>query len=105
MYPFCFNNVSCNIYTYNQAWGGGTHALQETRIVTCHKMSVYVLTQVSCYNDMDEISESKLCTRYTLRLTRKHIPVAFLSKESNKSLRVHLIKHQNRGGVGDLQSH
>ena len=68
-------------------------------------MSVYVLTQVSCYIDMDEISESKLCTRYTLRLTRKHIPVPFLSKESNKSLRIHLIKHQNRGGVGDLQSH
>ena len=68
-------------------------------------MSVYVLTQVSCYNDMDEISESKLCTRYTLRLTRKHIPVAFLSKESNKSLRIHLIRHQNTSGVGDLQSH
>lgn len=68
-------------------------------------MSGYVLTQVSCYIHMDKISESKLCTRYTLRLARIHIPVPFLSKESNKSLRIRLIKHRNRGGVGDLQSH
>lgn len=65
-------------------------------------MSVYVLTQLSCYIYTDEISESKLCTSYTLRLARKHIPAPFLSKESNKSLRIHLIKHRNGG---DLQSH
>lgn len=66
-------------------------------------MSVYVLIQVSCYIFRDEIWESNLCTSYTLRLARKHVPVHFFSKESNKNLWVYLIKHRNRGVVGDLQ--
>ena len=49
--------------------------------------------------------ESMLSTSHTFTLAKKHIPAPFLSKESNKSLKIHLPKHRKRGAVGDLQSY
>lgn len=87
-----------------RGWGEACFSLK-TKLWLATRCQYMFSHKLAIVFTLHEMSKSKAVYIFYPDMSRKTHSVPSLSKETNKSPRIYMIRHRNRGMVGDLPSH